>query len=76
MCSARSNIILLLCLPLVKLIVCLTTILNIRNVIEDRANYLYVILFSEIRGDVVGLIFVLISFYHIIEDGTVENAQK
>ena len=41
-----------------------SVITNIRNIIGDRANYLYAILFSEGCGDAVGAVFLIIGFSH------------
>ena len=44
----------------------ISSIINIRNVIGDRANYLYAILFSEVCGDVIGLVYIIIGVFHYI----------
>ena len=40
------------------------TIVNIRNIIGDKANYLYAIIFSEACGDIVGFVYLIIGFFH------------
>ena len=42
----------------------ISTIVNIRNIIGDRANYLYAIIFSEACGDVIGFVYLIIGFFH------------